>query len=66
MLKKSLGILFHRKPKNYTDGLLPIYLRITIEAAAELNERYPGIFRRQATLLLVCKTQLFLNLRIAI
>lgn len=32
MLEKSLGLLFYiRKPKSYTDGLLPIYLRITVD-----------------------------------
>lgn len=32
MLEKSLGILFYlKKPKNYTSGPMPIYLRITVD-----------------------------------
>jgi site-specific recombinase XerD len=31
MLEKSFGLLFFmRKPKNYTSGLLPVYLKITV------------------------------------
>jgi site-specific recombinase XerD len=31
MLEKSTGFLFYlKKPKNYTEGVLPIYLRITV------------------------------------
>lgn len=32
MLEKSFGLLFFmRKPKNYKNGLLPIYLKITVD-----------------------------------
>jgi hypothetical protein len=32
MLEKSFGLLFFmRKPKNYKTGLLPIYLKITVD-----------------------------------
>jgi len=44
MLEKSLGLLFYiRKPKSYTDGLLPIYLRITIDGIPkEISTKNPG------------------------
>jgi len=39
MFEKSLGLLFYiRKPKSYTDGLLPIYLRITVDVLIERSE----------------------------
>ncbi|WP_419699015.1 Arm DNA-binding domain-containing protein [Mucilaginibacter sp. NFX135] len=32
MLEKSFGLLFFlRKPRNYTDGPMPLYLRITVD-----------------------------------
>jgi hypothetical protein len=34
MWSKSFGLLFYlKKPKNYVRGKLPVYLRITIDAA---------------------------------
>jgi site-specific recombinase XerD len=36
MLEKSIGFLFYlKKPKNYTEGGLPIYLRITVSGEAK-------------------------------
>src|SRR5690242_9823329 len=35
MLDKSFGLLFYlKKPKNYIKGLIPIYLRITVDGVA--------------------------------
>ncbi|WP_211217446.1 Arm DNA-binding domain-containing protein [Segetibacter koreensis] len=44
MLEESFGLLFYlKKPKNYSKGLLPIYLRITVDGIVKelsLNRRW--------------------------
>jgi hypothetical protein len=40
MLEKSLGLMFFlKKPQDYSEGLVPIYLRITVDGVRKEIKR---------------------------
>ena len=53
MLEKSLGLLFYlKKPKDYKNGPVPIYLRITVDGVEKemsTKRSWEWAFRRYVT-----------------